>query len=572
MGATVGCEPACITDDFVVVAKKHTASKSTQAPSALSSDNFPHEDDPANYGHHHEPPPDAGHAVRQRQALEALLAQQEEPEAQQALRGAVASSALATAEEPDAFSTLPLESKGVGTEEKAADSPEHLTSAETTGGVAFASQSSGHHTILQEDSPRTGPEFGGTFGHNEALALVSGISLQDGSAAESPMGTMELPKHAAVADAPAAGRGRAEFASDAEQRDPSTDVTIEKEPSIQSGGTIVPDDELEAIRAEALRGPATPSQGSAFSFAAAAVAPELRPPSDELAYAACAARAVGATGLNAGFTAASSSREARAPARAPAPGVEAARGVSAHNPQEGACLSQVVQGMRSSSVAASAARRQAAENRLAQLASHGEPGSLVDAKIKVKEWQWQLKMEMKTLEREIKKVRSDELKLQKQMQAEAQKGNTKHVQQLARSIVRSRRTVRQLESTKVSMNDLSLQLTTCAAAMSMKHAVRVSADAMQGMNGAASMEDLACAVEDLQNERLRGLAVEDALEDAFANEEEEAEANLEVQKLLEEFELDRMGLLAGMGPAPLRTPSSGTLAARHAPMGSGVSP
>jgi len=211
------------------------------------------------------------------------------------------------------------------------------------------------------------------------------------------------------------------------------------------------------------------------------------------------------------------------------------------------------------------------------LAAQGDSGALVEAKMKVKEWQWQLKMEAKTLDREIKRIKSDEFKLQKKLSAEAQKGNTQHVQQLARSIVRSRKAVARLESTKVTMNDINLQLTTCAAAMSMKNAMRVSADAMRGMNGATSIQDIAVAVEDLQRERAQGIMVEESIEEAFQNEEEEEEAALEVQKLLEELELDRIGLLASAGPSPgAARPSAAagadSMASRQAvPRGSRVS-
>jgi len=553
MGASVGCEPSCSSDDLVVVTKPPTINRGTQAPRGYSSDGSAHGSARENAGN-------------QSSALGSSQSLREEAawEAQQALRGVEVPKAADQSgeEEPDAFSTLPLASKGVGTDERAEEHTEHPRAAEATGGV-FASQSSGIHTVLAEDSPR---DFGGTFGHAEAAALdlVPGNSLGDGGPGEleSPMGTLDLPQQRAATEPADPVRGRSEEATPGPEgpRDHSADVTIEKEPSIQSGGTIIPDD-LVADDGAAMGAPAQ----SAFSFAP--IGEQLRSPSDELTYAECLG-AVGAGSIGVGHVAASSSREARART----PGYSTQAGGSAHNPQEGgaASLSQFVNGMKTSSAAASAARRQAAESKLAQMAAQGDPGSLVDAKIKVKEWQWQLKMEVKSLEREIKKVKADESKLQKQLQAEGQKGNTQHVQQLARSIVRSRHAVRKLESAKVSMNDLNLQLTTCAAAMSMKHAVRISADTMQGMSAMATMEELASAVEQLQVERHRGSAMDGVLEDAFADEQEETEAALEVQKLLEEFALDRMSLLASMGPAVGQAaPSAATLAARQAPLASG---
>lgn len=173
--------------------------------------------------------------------------------------------------------------------------------------------------------------------------------------------------------------------------------------------------------------------------------------------------------------------------------------------------------------------------------------SAIDAKLKAREWQWQLKMETKTLEREIKKIQVDETKLKKKIATEAKKGNTEHIQQLARSIVRSRQAVARLEKAKASMNDITLQLTTAIASISMKSAMRVSLDAMRDMNGSGHAREIETTMEQMRREMAYSSEVDNCVEEAFHEEEAEEEAAIEVQRVLEELELDQLGLLASSG-------------------------
>jgi len=176
--------------------------------------------------------------------------------------------------------------------------------------------------------------------------------------------------------------------------------------------------------------------------------------------------------------------------------------------------------------------------------------SAADAKLKAREWQFQLKLEMKGLDREIKKVQLEEGKLKKAMTLQAQKGETGSVEQYARSIVRSRQAVARLRKAKAAMTDIDLHLTTAIASMSMKHAMRVSADAMRDMSKVAPISEIGPAVQEMQREMAYSTEVEDAVEEALHNDDDEAEASTEVQKVLEELELERLGLLTNTRAAP----------------------
>jgi len=174
----------------------------------------------------------------------------------------------------------------------------------------------------------------------------------------------------------------------------------------------------------------------------------------------------------------------------------------------------------------------------------GNKNSAADAKMKAKEWQWQLKTELKHLDKEIKKIEVDEARLRKEITAQAAKNNVDTVQMMARSIVKSQKTVQRLERTKGSMHAVILQLTTSIATMTTTSSLRISADCMRKMNNIAKVSELGVTMEDMRREMSRCAEAEDGIEEHFRDEGEEEAAANEVQRVLEEMALEKMGPLA----------------------------
>jgi len=195
-----------------------------------------------------------------------------------------------------------------------------------------------------------------------------------------------------------------------------------------------------------------------------------------------------------------------------------------------------------------AAPRPALAERLTQVQL--EPGqSLSDAKFKIREIQMHLKLEAKSVDRDIKRVRTDEAKLQRTIKTEADKGNMQHAQQLAKSIARSRYAVAQLEKTKVLLHDVGLKLTTCSATSSVKSAVQVSFGATKSTNGSSSLEDIIAFVSQFALEMSSGEQVAAGMDAVLGCSNEDDEVAREAQRILEEMELDKLKLLASTMPA-----------------------
>jgi len=176
-----------------------------------------------------------------------------------------------------------------------------------------------------------------------------------------------------------------------------------------------------------------------------------------------------------------------------------------------------------------------------------QQSKIINAKMKAKEWQWELKSEAKNMDKEIKKIQVEEVKLQKEIQDQAAKNNVKTVQTLTRSIVRSRKAVKRLEQTKANMHAVNLQLTTSIATMSTTSSLRVSADILAKMNKIANVDGVSDSMQAMKKEMQRLSDGEDAIEDALRDSDEELEAAEEMQKVMEEMALDvaQFGPLAG---------------------------
>lgn len=163
---------------------------------------------------------------------------------------------------------------------------------------------------------------------------------------------------------------------------------------------------------------------------------------------------------------------------------------------------------------------------------------MINAKMKAKEWQWEIKSEVKNMDKEIKKIQQQELKIQKEVRAQAEKNNVSTVQSLTRQIIRSRQAVKRLEKTKANLFAVDMQLTTAVATMSTTSSLQVSAELLKKMNKIANTEGVGQSMEAMRREMAKMGEAEDMVEDALRDSDEEEEAAVEMQKVLEEMALD----------------------------------
>jgi division protein CdvB (Snf7/Vps24/ESCRT-III family) len=167
---------------------------------------------------------------------------------------------------------------------------------------------------------------------------------------------------------------------------------------------------------------------------------------------------------------------------------------------------------------------------------------IINAKLKAKEWQWEIKSEVKNLDKEIGKIDKEIQKLQKQAKLAGEKsqnaGAKSIVQNYAKQIVRSRQAIQRLEKAKANLHTVDLQVTTMMATMSTTSSITISAGIMARMNKIANTEGISDAMRKMKDEMSKCQMAEDRMEEAFADEDEEVEVGVEMDRVMEEIGLD----------------------------------
>mmetsp|Transcript_52109 Transcript_52109/g.82718 ORF Transcript_52109/g.82718 Transcript_52109/m.82718 type:complete len:221 (+) Transcript_52109:70-732(+) len=172
-------------------------------------------------------------------------------------------------------------------------------------------------------------------------------------------------------------------------------------------------------------------------------------------------------------------------------------------------------------------------------------------KEKAKEWQRQIRSECRRLDRDINKIKQEEGKLKKEIEAMAKKGQKDSVITLTKQVVRSRNSARRLERTKVSLNSVSLHLTNSIATMSTATSLKMSAGVMREMNRLMNVPEIAQTMQAMQKEMAKAEIVDEMMEEAFADEDDEGEVDKEVEKVFAEIGLDTAKLFGDMTTADL---------------------
>mmetsp|Transcript_42177 Transcript_42177/g.83422 ORF Transcript_42177/g.83422 Transcript_42177/m.83422 type:complete len:666 (+) Transcript_42177:1792-3789(+) len=163
-----------------------------------------------------------------------------------------------------------------------------------------------------------------------------------------------------------------------------------------------------------------------------------------------------------------------------------------------------------------------------------------DARQKARELQFELRLEMKHMERAMKKMVNEEARLQQRLRTEVQRGNTQTSQLFAKSVVQTKRAAARMQKTKASMQAVDLQVTESIASLSARNCVRLSAEALQQLGETVQLPELEQAVQKLHREAVHFARVEDAVDGGLGCScEVEEVADAEVQKLLEELEVER---------------------------------
>merc|ERR1719162_782428 len=154
---------------------------------------------------------------------------------------------------------------------------------------------------------------------------------------------------------------------------------------------------------------------------------------------------------------------------------------------------------------------------------------------------------MRHLDRDINRIRQEETKLKREIEAHAKKGNISSVRTLAQQVVRSRKATGRLERVKCSLSAVNLHLTTATATMATTTSIKMSAKVMKEMNQLMNVPELHETMQKMRREMAKAEIVDEMIEEGFADSDVEDEVDAEVAKVLDHLHLDTAQIMGGAG-------------------------
>jgi charged multivesicular body protein 3 len=180
----------------------------------------------------------------------------------------------------------------------------------------------------------------------------------------------------------------------------------------------------------------------------------------------------------------------------------------------------------------------------------------------------ELRSEGRQIDRELRKIQQEEAKLKQQIEAQAKQGNTACVQTLAKQLVQSRKATGRLEKVQSTIGTTSTQLTCAAAGVSVAASMETSAKIMKDIGAVVDVQGLEQNMSSMRREMAKAEMAEELVDEGFAAFDDEDEVDAEMNRVLEELEVDTQLLMAkpGMVPAYMAPgPAAGYTAAAPVP-------
>jgi charged multivesicular body protein 3 len=166
----------------------------------------------------------------------------------------------------------------------------------------------------------------------------------------------------------------------------------------------------------------------------------------------------------------------------------------------------------------------------------------------VKKWRQSLRTQERALDKQIRGIEQEELKVKRSLKEAAKKGDKTICTMLAKEIVRSRKAKDRIHTSKAQLNSVGMQLQQQAAQLKIAGTLQKSTQIMKAVNRLAKLPEISQTMQEMQMEMMKAGIIEEMMDDALNvgedEDEIEEEAEEEVNKVLMEL---TSGMLLGSG-------------------------
>nr|CAD7571390.1 unnamed protein product [Timema californicum] len=165
--------------------------------------------------------------------------------------------------------------------------------------------------------------------------------------------------------------------------------------------------------------------------------------------------------------------------------------------------------------------------------------------MEVKEWSHKIRKESNQLDRQIRAIQREEDKVKRSLKEAAKKGDKGVCTILAKEVIRARKAINKIHTSKAHLNSIMLQMKNQSATLRVAGALQKSTEVMQAMQNLVRVPEVAAAMRELSKEMMRAGIIEEMLEETMDTmedpEEMEEEAGEEVDKVLWELTAGQLG-------------------------------
>ncbi|RKO97554.1 hypothetical protein CXG81DRAFT_29525 [Caulochytrium protostelioides] len=169
----------------------------------------------------------------------------------------------------------------------------------------------------------------------------------------------------------------------------------------------------------------------------------------------------------------------------------------------------------------------------------------------VKKWRQQLRGTERDIDKQIRGIDAEALKVQRQIKLAAKRNDRASCGILARELVRSRHAKDRLVTSKAQLNSLGMQMQQQLGTMKIAGTVQTSTEVMKLMNGLVKLPAISATMQALSKEMMKAGVIDEMINDTIEGldeEDVEDEAQDEVNQVLHEITDGLLGQAGAVGP------------------------
>lgn len=163
----------------------------------------------------------------------------------------------------------------------------------------------------------------------------------------------------------------------------------------------------------------------------------------------------------------------------------------------------------------------------------------------VQEWSSKLRKESYALDRQIRSIQREEDKIKRSLKEAAKKNDKEVCTILAKEIIRSRKAVNKIYTSKAHINSVQLQMKNQLATVRVAGSLAKSTEVMQAMQALVKLPEVAASMREMSKEMMKAGIIEEMIDETMESledvEEMEEEAQKEIDKVLWEITAGKLG-------------------------------